>query len=103
MTMTTPLDEHVDRPGTVLVTGGSSGLGAAVVEAVAKAGGRPLVLDIHEPTGGSAVDHGIVDLGDARAAEAAVRDVVQRSGGVLDGVVTSAGTDKCGVLSEVDG
>ena len=31
---------------TVLVTGGSSGLGAAVVDAVAQAGGRPVNLDL---------------------------------------------------------
>ena len=31
--------------GTVLVTGGASGLGAAVVEAVSAAGGRPVVHD----------------------------------------------------------
>ena len=31
--------------GTVLVTGGSSGLGAATVAAVVAAGGTPLVLD----------------------------------------------------------
>ncbi|MFG3709281.1 SDR family NAD(P)-dependent oxidoreductase, partial [Micromonospora sp. NPDC047670] len=37
---------------TVLVTGGSSGLGAAVVTAVAKAGGRPVVLDRQPPADG---------------------------------------------------
>ena len=32
-------------PGRVLVTGGASGLGAAVVDAVLQAGGTPVVLD----------------------------------------------------------
>ena len=34
-----------NTPGRVLVTGGASGLGAAVVDAVLKAGGTPVVLD----------------------------------------------------------
>jgi NAD(P)-dependent dehydrogenase (short-subunit alcohol dehydrogenase family) len=85
--------------GTVLVTGGSSGLGAAVVETVAAAGGRPVVLDRVTPPHPDA-DHELVDLADGRAAEAAVRRVVERLGG-LDAVVTAAGTDACGVLEEV--
>src|SRR5947207_3360112 len=35
----------VSELGTVLVTGGSSGLGAAVVHAVMDAGGTPVILD----------------------------------------------------------
>ncbi|HVL28024.1 MAG TPA: SDR family oxidoreductase [Acidimicrobiales bacterium] len=89
----------MSRPlGTVLVTGGSSGLGAAVVEAVAAAGGRPAVLDRVPPAAGA--DHEVVDLADGRAAEAAVARMVARAGG-LDAVVTAAGTDSCGVLEEV--
>jgi len=50
-----------DRPlGRVLVTGGSSGLGAAVVAAVAEAGGRPVVLDRVAPR--QDVEHELVDL-----------------------------------------
>jgi NAD(P)-dependent dehydrogenase (short-subunit alcohol dehydrogenase family) len=91
--------------GTVLVTGGSSGLGAAVVDLVAKEGGRPVVLDRVAPSGGSAaepVEHELVDLVDARAAEAAVRRVAERCGGI-DAVVTAAGTDRCGRLADVPG
>jgi NAD(P)-dependent dehydrogenase (short-subunit alcohol dehydrogenase family) len=86
--------------GTVVVTGGSSGLGAAVVDAVAKLGGRPVVLDLSMPE--SDVDHRVVDLGDCRAAEAAVRDVAEACGGI-DAVVTAAGTDRCGRLVDVPG
>jgi NAD(P)-dependent dehydrogenase (short-subunit alcohol dehydrogenase family) len=86
--------------GTVVVTGGSSGLGAAVVAAVAKLGGRPVVLDLSVPESG--VDHRVVDLGDSRAAEAAVRDVAEECGGI-DAVVTAAGTDRCGRLVDVPG
>jgi len=85
-------------PGTVLVTGGASGLGAAVARAIAKAGGEPVVLDVGEPD--YPVEFVAVDLGDHRAAEAAVRAVAERHGG-LDGVVTAAGIDRCGSLGEV--
>jgi NAD(P)-dependent dehydrogenase (short-subunit alcohol dehydrogenase family) len=85
-------------PGTVLVTGGASGLGAAVAEAVRDAGGRPVVLDRVPAL--LDVEHEVVDLADTRAAEAAVRAVSERVGG-LDAVVTCAGTDACGRLDDV--
>ncbi|HZP42041.1 MAG TPA: SDR family oxidoreductase [Candidatus Binatia bacterium] len=84
--------------GTVLVTGGASGLGDAVVRAVAEAGGHPLVLDVRAPA--VAVAHERVDLADGRAAEAAVHRAVERAGG-LDAVVTAAGIDACGPLDGV--
>lgn len=84
--------------GTVLVTGGSSGLGEAVVAAVAQAGGRPVNLDLVKS--GADVEQEVVDLSDARAAEQAVRAVSERVGGI-DAVVTCAGTDACGKLEDV--
>ncbi len=96
-----PLDTVLGTAlGTVLVTGGASGLGAAVARAVADAGGRAVILDRVQP--GLDVEHEIVDLSDARAAEAAVRAVSKRVGG-LDAVVTCAGTDACGRLDDVPG
>lgn len=83
--------------GNVLVTGGAGGLGAAVVDAVREAGGTPLVLDKSAP---SMADFELVDLADGRAAEAAVRTLAERHGG-LSGVVTAAGIDRCGTLAEV--
>ena len=85
---------------TVLVTGAASGLGAATVAAVREAGGRPLALDIAPVEG---VPHEVVDLSDTRAAEAAVKRLVDGAGGTLDAVLTAAGTDKCGALVDVDG
>lgn len=85
-------------PGTVLVTGGSSGLGAATVEAVAAAGGTPAVLDRVAPDGD--VAHEVVDLVDRAAVEAAVDRLASRLGG-LDGVLTAAGIDHCGTLTDV--
>jgi len=85
---------------TVLVTGGSSGLGAAVVEAVAGAGGTPVVLDLAPPA--ADVAHELVDLADGRAAEAAVRRALDRSG-PLSAVVTAAGIDTPGSLATLPG
>ena len=82
----------------VLVTGGSSGLGAAVVSAVEKAGGRPYVLDRQPPA--SHVPWVRCDLFDTRAAERATRQLAEEAGG-LDGVVTAAGTDVPGRLADI--
>lgn len=103
-------DNHSRRVGSVLVTGGSSGLGAAVVAAVHAEGGTPLVLDRQPPEIGA---HGLdanaatapfvqVDLADTRAAEHAARTIIADNGGRLDAVVAAAGTDRCGPLTDVD-
>ncbi|GAA4845368.1 SDR family oxidoreductase [Saccharopolyspora rosea] len=84
--------------GNVLVTGGASGLGAAVVDEVARAGGTPLVLDLAEPR--AAVKHAVVDLADGREAEHAVCELADAAGG-LNGVFTAAGIDSCGALVQV--
>jgi NAD(P)-dependent dehydrogenase (short-subunit alcohol dehydrogenase family) len=85
--------------GTVLITGGASGLGAATAAAVQAVGGTPLVLDRVPPT--ESVTYQQVDLADTAAAQAAVDAVVKASGGRLDGVFTAAGIDACGRLDEV--
>ncbi len=85
----------------VLVTGGSSGLGAAVVDAVVKAGGRPIVIDRQPPAEGVAWVE--CDLADTRAAEAATRRAIEEAGGSLDGVVTAAGMDVPGALADLPG
>jgi NAD(P)-dependent dehydrogenase (short-subunit alcohol dehydrogenase family) len=89
----------VSELGTVLVTGGASGLGAAVAAAVAAEGGTPVVLDLAAPADGIAAER--VDLSRPREAEAAVRRVAEAHGG-LDAVVTAAGTDACGDIGDVD-
>jgi NAD(P)-dependent dehydrogenase (short-subunit alcohol dehydrogenase family) len=85
--------------GTVLVTGGASGLGAAVAAEVAAEGGTPIVLDRVPPEADH--DHVVADLTRLREAEDAVRATAERVGG-LDAVVTCAGTDACGRLEDVD-
>jgi NAD(P)-dependent dehydrogenase (short-subunit alcohol dehydrogenase family) len=89
--------------GAVLVSGGASGLGAAVVRAVLDAGGQPYVLDLKPP----AVDvpYVAVDLADTRAAECATQELAGQAAGDggLHGVVTAAGIDNPGRLTDVDG
>ncbi|GAA2900747.1 SDR family oxidoreductase [Streptosporangium fragile] len=84
--------------GNILITGGASGLGRACALAVAKEGGRPLVVDVNPPDDG--IDHVIADLADRADAERAVVELAERAGG-LDGVVTAAGIDACGRLEDV--
>jgi NADP-dependent 3-hydroxy acid dehydrogenase YdfG len=84
--------------GTVYVTGGASGLGAAVARAVEKAGGTAAVIDRVAPPYDAAST--LADLSDSAAAAAAVEDLVHRVGPPR-AVVTAAGTDACGPLSDV--
>jgi NAD(P)-dependent dehydrogenase (short-subunit alcohol dehydrogenase family) len=89
-----------DELGVVVVTGGASGLGAAVAQAIARAGGTPVVLDVNEPP--YDVEREEVDLARPRDAEAAVERIAERHGR-LDGVVTAAGIDACGKLEDIHG
>lgn len=84
--------------GITYVTGGASGLGAAVAEAVRDAGGTPAVIDLVAPK--EDLPHAIADLSDSAAAEDAVAQLV-REVGPPAAVVTAAGTDACGSLSEI--
>jgi len=85
-------------PGNVLITGGASGLGAATVAAVLRAGGTPLVIDRDRPAGD--VTFRPADLADSEATEAAVRELAESAGG-LDAVFTAGGTDACGRLEDI--
>ncbi|MFI7677531.1 SDR family oxidoreductase [Actinophytocola sp. NPDC049390] len=86
-----------DKP-PVLVSGGSSGLGAAVVAALHEAGTPAVVLDKQSPTG-PATDFRLTDVSDSAATEEAVRSLADEHG--LSGVVTAAGIDSCGPVTEV--
>jgi acetoacetyl-CoA reductase/3-oxoacyl-[acyl-carrier protein] reductase len=73
----------------VLVTGGSRGIGAAVVEVLRKAGALVAYTWLRNP--GHGADLALqADVRDAKAMEAAV-DRVERELGPIDGVVANAG------------
>ena len=88
--------------GTVVVTGGASGLGAAIADAVARHGGTPVTFDVTQPRLAREYDHHIVDVSDRAAVERAIREVAERNGGALDAIVANAGVDACGDFDKVD-
>ena len=83
----------------ILVTGGASGLGAAVAPAVQEGGGTPVVLDL-DVGGVTGIQAHRVDVSDS-AAVAEVVSTVAQSVGRIDAVVTAAGIDRCGRLEDV--
>lgn len=90
----------------VLVTGGASGLGSALVRVLAKAGGRIVIADreaaaaeaIAQEIGGASIT---VDLSDGAACGALIEQVVRDHGG-LDVLVNNAGTDKTVSVEELE-
>lgn len=92
------MTQHIDG-AHVIVTGGSSGLGAAVAARLDADGARVTVLDrVPSPAG---LPTEVTDLADGRAAEDAVRRAAKDAGG-LWAVVTCAGVDVPGRLEDVD-
>jgi len=104
--MTDTLDlPRLDPPrtrdlGRVLVSGGGSGLGAAIVAALDAHGATPVVLDRDLSRVPSGVDGHRVDLVDPSSVQAAVARTVREHDG-LDAVVTTAGIDHPGAFSDV--
>lgn len=93
------MNRQSSGPGRVLITGGASGLGAAVVAAVREGGGTPIVLD-RDVSSLSDVAAYRVDVADTAAVTEAVQRAAADAGG-LDAVVTAAGIDRCGRLEDV--
>jgi NAD(P)-dependent dehydrogenase (short-subunit alcohol dehydrogenase family) len=92
-------DAHpTGAPQRVVVTGGSSGLGAAICRRLAEAGSSVVSIDRRPSEHITTIE---ADLGDTAAAEQATRDAVDRLGGV-DAVVCCAGTDVPGAFSEIE-
>jgi NAD(P)-dependent dehydrogenase (short-subunit alcohol dehydrogenase family) len=90
-------------PRQVVVTGGASGLGAAVVDVLSRRGDDVVVLDVRPPAAGVQAQWIEVDLADGRAAEAAVASARKLLDRPIDVVVAAAGIDACGPLSDVPG
>jgi len=96
---------------TVVITGGSSGIGKAIAFAVAADGGRVVLASRTQArldegveqirrAGGEAIGHA-TDVGDADAVEALMERAVAEFG-AIDGLVTAAGLGKFGPLLEQD-
>lgn len=94
---TTLFPRHLGR---VIVTGGASGLGAAVAEAVAEGGGSPGVIDLDVSSVPDRFAARAADVSDRPALERAVEELADELGGI-DAIVTAAGIDRCGRLDDV--
>ena len=79
-----------------IVTGGASGIGAAVVELLRSRDVRVIVFDREVEPGADAIR---VDVTDAAGVEAAVEDAVARLGG-LDVLVNNAGIGAAGTIAD---
>ena len=83
---------------TVLITGGSAGIGLAVVEALVKAGNEVISLDL-KPGANKKVKHVTVDLTDAKATEQAAREIARAH--QVTTLIHSAGTIRPALLPDV--
>lgn len=87
--------------GRIVVTGGGSGLGAAVVAAVIEAGGTPAAIDLKFENPQPSCVTKTADVSDRAAVERAIAEIAEELGGI-DAIVTAAGIDRCGKLEDVD-
>lgn len=91
---------------SVLITGGASGIGGAMVEAFAAQGARVSFIDIDANAGASMADRTGArfvpyDITDIAALRAAIADIEQVSGGI-DTLINNAGKDDRQVVGEVE-
>jgi NAD(P)-dependent dehydrogenase (short-subunit alcohol dehydrogenase family) len=89
----------VHLSGTFIITGASSGLGLAITDAVAQAGGTPVGFDVKPSP--RTYDFARVDVGDASQVAREVERAIARNGGSLSGIVANAGIDACGPFDRV--
>jgi len=82
----------------VIVTGGASGLGAAICRGLEARGASVVSIDLRRSDEVPTIE---ADLADTGQAERAALDALERLGGV-DAVVCCAGTDVPGPFTEVD-
>lgn len=89
----------------ILVTGGASGLGAALCQVLSEAGAKVMVADMHSEKAHRIADrmrtHAVtLDVGDAASVEDAVEQTV-RQFGQLDVLINNAGIDVTCSLEEL--
>ena len=85
-----------------LVTGGSSGIGSAMVELLVGAGTRVAILDLIKPTGGVAAEYVECDVTDEANVVDAVAAAAERLGG-LDRAFLNAGVGASGAIVDLSG
>lgn len=93
----------------VVVTGGATGIGLALVREAVRRGARVMIVDVDEAgeavaalrRGGATVESTIADVSDVEAVRRAAAETVARFGGV-DVVCNNAGTAAFGPLQEVE-
>lgn len=89
------------RPlGRVIVTGGASGLGAAVAQAIRDAGGTPGIIDVSLDNAAEGIAAQQADVSNREQVERAVEALAEELGGI-DAIVTAAGIDRCGRLDQI--
>ncbi len=96
---------------SILVTGGASGLGAALCAQLSASGAHIMLADLNQENAqrtaaalhenGGKVDVVICDVGDPKQAEHAVRETIEKLGGI-DVLINNAGTDASGSLNEIE-
>jgi NAD(P)-dependent dehydrogenase (short-subunit alcohol dehydrogenase family) len=85
-----------------LVTGGSSGIGRAIVDCLREGGTRVAILDVNDPGPGSRAEFVACDVTDEKAVIAAVEQAVSRLGG-LDRAFINAGIGGVGAIVDLTG
>jgi NAD(P)-dependent dehydrogenase (short-subunit alcohol dehydrogenase family) len=92
------MQNGADFEGLVaIVTGGSSGIGAATAAELAGRGATAVSLDLHPPAAGASSAYEHVDIADPEATTAAVDAVAWRFGGV-DVLINNAGIPAIGTI-----
>jgi len=85
----------------ILVTGGASGIGAAMVEALLSENATPIIMDLAKPDNSVPARHFQIDLCNEDSLQRAVASLVDTEGGI-DGIVNNAGiNDSIGLGASV--
>ena len=85
-----------------IVTGGSSGIGNAIVHCLVDGGTRVAILDVNEPSSGVDAEYVACDVADEKAVVEAVADAAERLGG-LDRAFLNAGIGGVGAIVDLSG
>jgi NAD(P)-dependent dehydrogenase (short-subunit alcohol dehydrogenase family) len=85
-----------------IVTGGSSGIGSAIVDCLLEGGTRVAILDVNKPPAGMDAEYVACDVTNEEAVVEAVAEAVQRLGG-LDRAFLNAGIGGVGAIVDLSG